>query len=122
MNADPETHLLARGASGVFLGNRLLEGDGAFDRIDRAGEVSHYAVAGSIEDATMMGRNQRIEDRPIGLKPAQGADLILPHEAAVLGNVSGKNHRELSFDDLGVYHLASLGGANTGTDILPLCI
>ena len=118
MNSDPEAHLLTRRAGSVLVGDRLLEGDGAFDRIDRTGEVGHHAIAGGIEDATMMGGDQPIEDRPIGLQPAQGADLILPHEAAVLGDVGRKNYRKLSFDDLGVCQLALLRGAHTENDTL----
>jgi hypothetical protein len=102
MDADAEAHLLALGAVGIFLGDRLLDCNGAFDRIHRAGEIRHHAVAGGIEDSTVVRGDQSVEDRPVRLKSAQCANFVQPHQAAVLGNIGRKDYRELSLDDPGV--------------------
>jgi hypothetical protein len=115
MDADAEAHLLARGPVGVLLGDCLLHRDGTLERIDRAGEVRHHAVAGGIEDSTMMDGDQSVEDRPVRLKCAQCADFVQPHQAAVLGNIGRKDYRELSFDGLNVCHLPSCRALNAGT-------
>ena len=65
----------------------------------------------------MMGRDKPVDDRPVGLERPQGADLVQPHQAAVLGDVGRKDHRELSFDDLVVCHRALLNGAHTEAEI-----
>src|SRR6516164_10671765 len=106
MDADAESHLLTFGAVRVLFRDRLLGCDGALDRVDRTCEIRHQAVPGGIEYSTAMGGDQSIENRPVRLKRAQRADLVQPHQAAVLGNIGGKDHRELSFDDLDVCHLA----------------
>ena len=57
--------------------------------------------------STAMGGNQPIEDRPVRLKPPQCAELIQPHQAAVLGNVGRKDRGKLSFDYLAFCHRPS---------------
>ena len=64
----------------------------------------------------MMSGDQPIENRPVRLEGSQRTDLVHAHQTAVLGDVGRKDHRELSFDDLGVRHLALLRGAHTRTD------
>src|SRR5271167_3768233 len=116
MDADAEPHLFFRSAVGILLSDRLLHRNGAFDGVDGTGEIRDYAVAGSIEDAAMMELDQPVQDRPIGLQLAQGADLVDTHQAAVFGDVSGKDGREFSLDPLAFYHLALLKRAPPGND------
>src|SRR5262249_10999705 len=118
MNADAEPHLLAGRAILVFFFDRVLDRDGALDGIDRAGKIGNDTVASRIEDAAAMGSDQSIEDRPVGLQPAQRADLVQPHQTAVLGNVGRKNRGELSFDDLIFCHLLSSKGADAATQMV----
>ena len=115
MNADAEPHLLTSRAIVVLLFDGTLDRDGAFDGIDRAGEIGDHAVAGGIEDAAAIGGNQSIEDRPVGLQRAQGTDLVQPHQTAVFGDVGRKDCSELSFDYLGFCHRPSSWGADAGT-------
>jgi hypothetical protein len=116
MDADAEPHLFFRSAVGIFLGDRLLHRDRAFNGIDGAGEIRDYAVAGGIENTTVMNLNKMVENCPIGLKLAQGANLVDAHQAAVLGDVGGKDGRELPLDPLAFYHLALLKGAPPRND------
>jgi hypothetical protein len=110
MDADAEPHLLAGQATLVFFFDGVLDRDGAFDGIDCARKIGDETVAGGIEDAAAMGGDQSIEDYPVGLQPAQRADLVQPHEAAVLGNIGRKYHGELSFDYLDLCHRPSFEG------------
>ena len=68
MDADSEPHLVARGTAAVLYGDRLLHPNRALDRVHRAGEIGHHAVAGGIEYSTVMGMDQSIDDRPVRLK------------------------------------------------------
>ena len=87
MDADAKTHLVARRAIGVLLGDCLLHRDRTLDRVHRAGEIRHHAVAGGVENSAMMGGDQPIENRPVRLKRPQGADFVHAHQTAVLGDV-----------------------------------
>jgi hypothetical protein len=55
-----------------------------------------------------MRGNQSIEDRAAGLQPLQSADLVEPHQPAVLDDVGRKDRGEFSFDYLGFSHRYSL--------------
>src|SRR5215469_9799134 len=112
MDADAEAHLLAGSSARVLIGNCLLDGNGALDRVDRTGKIRHYAVAGGIEDAPVMGGDQPVENRPVSLQPPQGADFVKTHQPAILGDVGREDYRELAFDDLVVCHRALLKGAH----------
>jgi hypothetical protein len=107
MDADAKPHLLALWAVLVLFCDCVLDRDSAFDRIHRAGEIGDHAVPGGIEDSAAIGGNQSIEDCPICLKPPQRAELIQPHQAAVLGNVGRKDGGKLSFDYLTFCHRPS---------------
>src|SRR5271165_951369 len=129
MDADAEPHLLAGRTILVFLFNGALDRDSAFDRIDRAPKIGDDAVAGSIEDAAAMDGDQSVEYHPVGLQPAQRADLVQPHQPAVLGDVGREDRGELSFDHLVFCHRPSSRGADAATEsfdtriyhLFPLC-
>jgi hypothetical protein len=89
MHADAKTHLL-------FFGERFLHCDRALDGIDRTGEIGDDAVAGAAEDAPAIGRDAPVEDRAAGGQPAQGADLVLPHQPAVAFDIGREDRRELA--------------------------
>ncbi len=116
MDADAEPHLLAGRATLVFLFDGVLDRDGAFDGIDRTRKIGDKTVAGGIEDPAAVGGDQSIEDCPVGLQPPQCADLVQPHQPAVLGNVGRKDHGELSFDYLDLCHRPSSRGVDAATN------
>src|ERR1700719_4693737 len=118
MDADAETHRLAGRVTLVFFFNGVLDRDGAFDGIDRTCKIGDKTVAGGIEDPAAMGGDQSIEDGPVGLQPAQRADLVQPHQPAVLGNVGREDHGELSFDYLDFCHRPSSRGADAANRII----
>ena len=107
MDADAEPHRLADGAVLVLCCDRRLDRDGALDRVDGAGEIGDHAVPGGVEDPATVRSNQAIDDHPASLEPTPRADLVQLHQAAVLGNVGGKDHRQLSFDYLAFRHRPS---------------
>jgi hypothetical protein len=107
MHADAEAHLTTFGAIRVFLCNRVLDRDSALDRVDGAGEIRNNAIAGGIENPSAVAGNQSIEDRPVRLQRAQRANLVQPHQAAVLGNIGRKDCGKLSFDYLAFCHRPS---------------
>jgi len=69
-NMSGDTHLLSCGARCTALRHGLLNRDGAFDGIDRADEIGDDAVAGAPKDATMMGRNELVENGATRGQPA----------------------------------------------------
>jgi hypothetical protein len=108
VNPDPQPHLLRAGTMLVFDGDRFLDGDSAFDGVDRAGEIRDHAVPCSIEDPAPMRRDQSIKYRSVGLQRPPGADIIPTHEPAVVGNIGRENRGELSFDHLAFCHRSSV--------------
>jgi hypothetical protein len=66
--------------------------------VDRAGEIGDDAVAGGVENAPAMRRDQPVDDDPAGLQPGERANLVVRHQPAVTGDVGGENRRELAFD------------------------
>ena len=68
MHADAELHRLAPHAR-VLHRDRRLHCDGTLHGVDRAGEVGDDAVAGGVEDAAPVRRDQIVDDRAAGLQP-----------------------------------------------------
>ena len=100
MDADAEPHQLVTGVARVLLRDCRLHRDGALDGINRAGEVGDDAVTGGVEDAAAVRRDQPVHDHAARLKPVERANLVMRHQPAVAGNVSGEDRCELSFDGL----------------------
>ncbi len=107
MDADAEPHVLAGRAALVLLFDGVLDRDGAFDGIDRTRKIGDKTVAGGIEDPAAMRGDQSTEDGPVGLQPPQRADLVQPHQPAVLGDVGREDHGKLSLDYLDFFHRLS---------------
>src|ERR1700732_2491053 len=61
-------------------------------------KVGDDAVACGVEDPAAMWGDQPVDDFAAGLQPREGADLVLPHQPAVAGDVGGEDCREFSFD------------------------
>ena len=55
-----------------------------------------------------MGGNQSIEDRAVGLKLPQRANLVEPHQPAILGDIGRKDGGKLSFDYMAFCHGCSV--------------
>ena len=98
MHADAELHGLVGGSARILY--RGLHRDRALHGVDRAGEVGDDAVAGGVEDAAPVRRDQPVDDHAACLQPAERGNLVMRHQPAVAGNVGGENRCELSFDGL----------------------
>src|SRR5260370_31463558 len=96
MHADSQTHLLIRGPSGAVFRDRVLDRDRALDGVDGTGEIGDDAVAGAAEDPPAIGRDALVENGATSGQPAQGANLILTHQAAVAGDIGGGDRRQLA--------------------------
>jgi hypothetical protein len=96
MDADAVLHRLVGRTTGILGSNRPLHRHGALHGIDRAGEVGDDAVAGGVEDAAPMRRDQLIDDGAASLQPGERADLVTRHQPAVAGNVGGKDRGQFS--------------------------
>jgi hypothetical protein len=66
------------------------------DGINRAGEVGNDAVTGGVEDAAAMRRDEPVHDHAARLKPVERANLVMRHQPAVTGNVSGEDRCEFA--------------------------
>ncbi len=96
MHADAELHRLICRLLRVLGCDRGLYCDRTLHGIDRAGEVSDNAVAGDIEDAATMRRDQSIDDGATCLKPGERTDLVPRHQPAVAGDVGGEDRSEFA--------------------------
>jgi hypothetical protein len=96
MRADAEAHWLTHCSGGVFFDDGSLNRDRTLDGVDRIGEVGDDTVPGAAEDALAMGGDQLVEDDATGGEPAQGADLVPPHQPAVACDIGRKDRRELA--------------------------
>ena len=84
-------------ATGILSRDRRLHRDRALHGIDRAGEVGDHAVAGGVEDAAPVRRDQLVDDGAASLQPGERGHLVARHQPAVAGNVSGEDRREFAF-------------------------
>jgi hypothetical protein len=98
VDADAEPHLLIRRSICILLGDGVLHRDSTLNCIHGAGEIGDEAVTRRVEDPTAMRGDQAIDNDPVSRERAEGADLILPHEAAVALDVGCEYRGELSFD------------------------
>ena len=94
MNADPEFDAALRRQAGVALDHGVLHLDGAAHRVDDAAELDEAAVAGALDDATVMHGDRRIDQiaaqRP---EPRQDAILVRSREPAVADHVRDQDRR-----------------------------
>ena len=98
VDADAEEHAARFGHPLVARRHDGLDLDRALGRVDHAGELGQDAVAGGIDDPTAVTADQ---GQNHGLMPLEITDrrrLVLPHEAAVAGDVGGEDGGEPALD------------------------
>ena len=97
MDADAELDAALRRHAGIALDHAVLHLDGAAHGVDHAAELDEAAVAGALDDATMMhgdrGIDQIAAQRP---QPRQGAILVRAGEPAVADDVRRQDCSKLS--------------------------
>ena len=104
MDTDAEAQPLPLGALCVLLSDRRLDREGAFDRIDGAGEIGKDAVPGGREDAAAVSGDQPVDNGARGAQGPQRAELVQLYQVAVADDVRRENRGELPFDDLDFWH------------------
>ena len=97
--------------------------DRAAHRVDHAAELDDRAVAGALDDASVMHGDDRVDQvaaqRP---KPRQRAIFVRSCEPAIAGDVGHQNRRELSSFAHGASAKArSPVTGDTGMAALPCC-
>jgi hypothetical protein len=112
MYADPKSHLFTGRSIRIRFRYGLLHRDSTLHRINGTGEIGDETVASRVKDPTTMRGDQGIDDGPIRGEGTEGADLILPHQAAVALDIGGEDRGELSFDGVRFQ-----GSAPPGTSI-----
>ncbi len=86
------------GQAVVALGHLALQRNGAFDGIDDAGELGQQAVAGQLEDASMVGGDLGLEQTlAVSEQALEGIRLIVLHEAGVADDVGCENCGQPAF-------------------------
>ncbi|HVH76128.1 MAG TPA: hypothetical protein VM755_14535 [Stellaceae bacterium] len=81
IDADAKANALALGEIGVAILHPLLQHDGAAHGIDHRGELDQDAVAGCLEDASAVLRDQRIDQfPPVAFERRERAFLVRAHE------------------------------------------
>src|SRR4051794_32235660 len=91
-------HRLVGGTALILGGYGGLHHGRALHGIDRAGEVGDDTVAGGVEDAAPVRRDQLIDDGATSLQPRERADLVARHQPAVTGNVGGEDRSEFALN------------------------
>jgi hypothetical protein len=77
----------------------VLDRDGAFNRLDDARKFNDNAIAGCLDDPTLVFRNlgvNKLAAKPS--KPPKRANLILPYEATISGNIRCQYRRQFALD------------------------
>jgi len=102
----------------INLGQRLLDGRGAFDRIHSTAEFGQEAVSHQLEDAPAMARDGRLNQLDPPLTQAlEGTRLILLHKTAVADHVSGQNGCETTLCAF-LSHAPSTPSEDAGIDCI----
>ena len=97
VDADAEVHPPRRRQPGVLNLERALNIHRAIDRIDHAGELGKYAIAGRIYEAPVALLDEAIDDLAVSGQGDKGRLLISPHEAAVAEDVGTEDSGEFAF-------------------------
>jgi hypothetical protein len=106
INADPKIDPLVARDRGVPFGHATLDRDRTGDGLDHAGKLDQQAIAGRLDDAAPVFGYFRIDEfASMTSEPRKGAGLILTHEAAVSGDISGEDGRQSALNPLSA-HLA----------------
>ena len=106
MNADAELDASLGRHAGVALDHAVLHLDGAAHGVDDAAKLDEAAVAGALDDASVMRSDRGIDQ--IAAQPAQprqGAILVRSREPAVADDIRDQDRRDLP----GLAHSAPSG-------------
>ncbi len=118
MNADPKLNSALRRQAGVAFGQAVLHFDGAAHGVDHAAELGEAAVAGSLENASIVQGDGRIDqiaaERP---EPGQRAIFVRAGEAAVADYIRDQDRRDFP----GCRHGASSNDIQNSTMTGPTC-
>src|SRR4029077_4306058 len=94
IDADPEAHAPPFRLGVVRLFKRLLDLDGATDRVEDAGEFGQHAVAGGVCDAAPIPRDELVDERTTGGQRRHRRFLIAMHQAAVALDIGSEDCRK----------------------------
>lgn len=95
-DADAQQHVLLGPEGEVARPRRLLDLDGAANRIDRAGKFGEHGIAGHVEDAPVEGADQ-LGHRLLELGEARDRGLLVEgDEAAVTGDIRCQDDGQLA--------------------------
>ena len=95
MNADAEFDPALARQTGVALGHAVLNLDRALHGVDHAAEFDETAVAGSLDDAPMMGVDRGVDQIAAqASEPRQRAILVRAGESAVADNIRDHDRRD----------------------------
>lgn len=79
------------GNADVASGHRLLDVDGAGERVDHARELRQHAVAHQLDDAPAVGRHPGVDQlAPQGLERGQRARLVRFHKARIADHIGSQ--------------------------------
>ena len=91
-------------AAALARGDRLLDLDGAFERVDDAGELGQHAVAGGVGDpAAVPARSARRWSR--GARERRQRRLLVDvHQPAIAFDIGGEDGDELALERRRFHH------------------
>ena len=73
----------------------VVDLDGAMHRVDDAGKFHQHAIAGGLDDATVIFRDFWVDElAAMRLEPVEGAFLVGSHQPGIAGNISGEDRRK----------------------------
>jgi hypothetical protein len=110
VDPDPQLDPLVVRDRSVAFGHAPLDRDRGGDRLNDTRELDQKAIAGRFHNPALMLGDLRIDEFvSMASEPRESAGLILPHEAAISGDISGENGRQSTLDPLSA-HLPSRPG------------
>src|SRR5918994_3452158 len=95
MQPDPEHDARVRGLAFIGFTHRLLELNGATQRVHRAGELDQCTIAGELDQpATILGQDWIKALSTVLLQTRDCAALVPPHQAGIADHIGGNDSRE----------------------------
>jgi len=105
VDPDAKLHAAIMGQLLVALGKIALDFDCALYRIHHAGKFGQQVVTRSIHHPPPVQQGKIGHGIPVGRQGADGAHLILAHQAAVAFNIRTEDGGKFTFDILGAQFL-----------------
>src|SRR5262249_33102980 len=101
IDADAKLDALICRDFGIALARGALDRHRASDRFDDTRELDQDAVAGRLDDPTLVPGNLRVDQfAPQRPEPRQGAGLVLAHQPAVPRYITREDGRQSALDPL----------------------